>query len=214
VRGKASAPTEFGSKLSAGLVDGSAFLDRLDWDPYNESGDLVAQVEAFRRRFGHYPESVHCDKIYRSRDNRKFCKKHGIRMSGSPLGRPVEETTDNAAELHEKACLRHQDELDRIPIEGKFGQGRRCFGLARIMARLSRTCETVIAVTFIVMNLEKWLKQVLLSLFASHGAEGERSLALKSALEPVCQVLAGLGRVCSPKAGRFIKERGSLLLSA
>ena len=214
VRGKASAPSEFGSKLSAGLVDGSAFLDRLDWDPYNESGDLLAQVEAFRRRFGHYPESVHCDKIYRSRDNRKFCKKHGIRMSGPPLGRPVKETTDNAAELHEKACLRHQDELDRIPIEGKFGQGKRRFGLARIMAKRSRTCETVIALTFIVMKLEKWLKQLLLSLFASLGAEGERSLALKSALEPVCQVLAGLGLLCSPKAGRFIKERGGLLLGA
>ena len=193
VRGKASAPTEFGSKLSAALVDGSAFLDRLDWDPYNESGDLVAQVEAFRQRFGHYPESVHCDKIYRTRANRKFCKERGIRMSGPPLGRPVKKTADNAAELHEKTRQCRQDELDRIPIEGKFGQGKRRFSLARIMAKLSRTSETVIAVTFIVMNLEKWLRQVLLSLFALFETQGERSQGLKSPLERVCQVLADLG---------------------
>jgi hypothetical protein len=42
---------EFGAKLSASVVDGAVFLDRLDWDPYNESGDLVAQVEAYKQRF-------------------------------------------------------------------------------------------------------------------------------------------------------------------
>lgn len=196
VRAKASAPTEFGSKLSASLVNGSVFLDRLDWEPYNESGDLIAQIESFRRRFGHYPESVHCDKIYRTRNNRNFCKKHGIRMSGPPLGRPVKETADNAAQLHKKAQQHYQDELDRIPIEGKFGQAKRRFGLARIMAKLSRTSETVIAMIFIVMNLEKWLRQVFLSFFASFGTEERGSQVLKFVLERFFQLLARFKRVC------------------
>ncbi len=166
VRGKTSAPTEFGAKLSASLVDGSVFLDRLDWDPYNESGDFTAQVEAYRQRFGHYPESVHCDKIYRTQENRKFCKKHGIRMSGPALGRPPKATAANAHARREKARQRYQDEVDRIPIEGKFGQSKRRFNLDRIMAKLVQTSETVIAIVFIVMNLEKRLVELLLSIFA------------------------------------------------
>jgi len=157
VRGKASAPCEFGAKLSVSLVDGSVFLDRLEWDPYNESGDLVSQIEAYKQRFGCYPKSVHCDKIYRTRANRKYCKERGIRLSGPPLGRPPKQTAENAAELKRRKRQQRQDELDRIPIEGKFGQGKRRFGLNRIMAKLAHSSETVIAIIFIVMNLEKWL---------------------------------------------------------
>jgi hypothetical protein len=82
VRGKAGKPVEFGAKLSASCVQGCVFLDRLSWDNFNESGDLIAQVERFRERFGHYPESVHADQIYRTRENLRWCKERGIRLSG------------------------------------------------------------------------------------------------------------------------------------
>jgi len=153
-RGKAGAATEFGAKISASLVDGVSFVDRISWDAYNETGDLVGQIEAYRLRFGHYPESVHADKIYRTRDNRKFCKKHGIRLSGPPLGRPPADVGKKEA----MAKQAREDELARIPIEGKFGQGKRRFSLARIMCKLDITSETAILVAFVVMNLEKWLK--------------------------------------------------------
>jgi len=204
VRGKASAPTEFGAKLSASLVDGAVFLDRLDWDPYHESGDLVVQVEAYRQRFGHYPESVHGDKIYRTRANRAFCKQHGIRISGPALGRPPKVTSENAALLREKARQQHQDERDRIPIEGKFGQGKRRFSLNRIMAKLSQTSETAIAVTFIVMNLEKWLQWAFWTLLA----------LLWERTRPVINVIRGRqrsGKTLYPfAAGRVIAVSKSL----
>ncbi|NOZ40924.1 MAG: IS5/IS1182 family transposase, partial [Planctomycetes bacterium] len=81
VRGKAGRPTEFGAKLSISVVGGFSFVDRRSWDNYNEGGDLIEQIETFRRRFGCYPESVHVDKIYRNRKNRAFCKlsKKGVR---------------------------------------------------------------------------------------------------------------------------------------
>jgi hypothetical protein len=161
VRGKASASTEFGAKLSASLVDGYVFMDRLSWDAYNESDDLQGQVEAYRRRYGYYPESVHCDRIYRTRANRAYCKERGIRISGPPLGRPPKNREENADELKSRKQQQRQDELDRIPIEGKFGQGKRRFSLNRIMAKLSETGETVISIIFIVMNLERWLKASL-----------------------------------------------------
>jgi transposase, IS5 family len=88
VRGKAGKAVEFGAKLSASCFDGFVFLDHISWDNFNESGDLKAQVESFKSYTSYYPESVHVDKIYRTRENRAWCKERGIRISGSPLGRP------------------------------------------------------------------------------------------------------------------------------
>ncbi len=158
-RGKAGASAEFGAKLSASLADGFVFVDRISWDNYNESKDLKCQIETYRRRFGFYPESVHADKIYRNRENRKFCKELGIRLSGPPLGRPPKHIDP---QVKKQA---RQDEVDRIPIEGKFGQGKRRFSLSKIMSKLAMTSETAIAVTFLVMNIEKWLKTTLFCLF-------------------------------------------------
>jgi IS5 family transposase len=164
VRGKAQSPTEFGAKISVSLVNGFSFVDTLSWDAYNESGDLKSQIESYRRRYGFYPDSVHADKIYRSRDNRRYCKERGIRLSGPPLGRPKQITASNKKELQAVKRQHRQDELDRNAIEGKFGQGKRRFTLNRIMAKLAETSEAVIMVSFIVMNLEKLLAGAFLFL--------------------------------------------------
>ena len=161
VRGKAKSNVEFGAKISASLVNGFSFVDRISWDNYNECGDLIAQIENYRHRFGFYPESVHADQIYRTRENRRYCKKHGIRLSGPPLGRPKQMTEANASELKQDRRIHRQDEIDRIAIEGKFGQGKRRFTLGRIMAKLAQTSEATIAISFIVMNLEKILSTLL-----------------------------------------------------
>lgn len=160
VRGKAKASVEFGAKISISVIDGFSYLDRVGFDAYNESSDLVGQVEAFKKRTGHYPESVHADQIYRTRPNRAYCRQHGIRLSGPPLGRPKAD----AAENKERKRQTYRDEVDRIPVEGKFGQAKRRFGLGRIMAKLANTSKTTITVTFIVMNLEKWLLEVFSAL--------------------------------------------------
>ena len=143
VRGKAGAKVEFGAKVSLSLVEGVSFVDRISWDAYNESLDLEGQIEGYRSRFGHYPASVHADKIYRTRDNRRTCKSHGIRLSGPALGRPKKETEQNAEQLKQEKRLHRRDEIDRIAIEGKFGQGKRRFGLSRIMAKLAVTSEVM-----------------------------------------------------------------------
>lgn len=120
---------------------------------YNESGDLESQVEEFKNYTGHYPESVHADKIYRTRENRKFCKEKGIRMSGPPLGRPAKNIDK---EQKKQAQL---DERLRNHIEGKFGQAKRGFSLAKVMAKLPETSITAIAITFLVINLSTLLKE-------------------------------------------------------
>ena len=75
--------------------------------------------------------------------------------------RPYLRERANTEQLKQDKQQQHQDEIDRIAIEGKFGQGKRRFGLARVMAKLAGTSEVVVMVSFIVMNLEKILSGVL-----------------------------------------------------
>lgn len=157
-RGKAGRETEFGAKLSLSVVNGFSFVDRLSWDNYNEGPDLVEQIKTYQRRFGFYPESVHVDKIYRTRANRAYCKAHGIRISGPPLGRPPKHVS--AADKKQAAA----DEAIRNQVEGKFGQGKRRFGLGRIMAKLAGTSAAQISLSFLVMNLQLALVRIFLSL--------------------------------------------------
>ena len=164
-RGKAGADTEFGAKISASVVDGFTFVDRISWNNFNESTDLIDQIEAYKNRFGFYPESVHADKIYRTRDNLRYCKKYGIRVSGPKLGRPPKQTETNKAKIAADKKLARQDEIDRIAIEGKFGLGKRRYSLGRIMTKLGHSSKTAIIMSFLVMNLERWLKAIFLSLF-------------------------------------------------
>jgi len=159
VRGKAGTAVEFGAKLSASCVDGYIFLDRISWDNFNESVDLKSQAEAYKEFTGFYPESVHVDKIYRTRENRAWCKERGIRMSGVPLGRP---RLDVSKEVKKQAS---EDEKMRKAIEGKFGQGKRRFSISRVMAKLPDTSQTAIAITFLVMNLSRILKQMIWAFF-------------------------------------------------
>ena len=80
VRGKAvETMKKMRAKLSVSCFDGYVFLDHISWDNFNESTDLKVQIESFKDYTGYYPESVHVDKIYRTRENRAWCKERGIK---------------------------------------------------------------------------------------------------------------------------------------
>jgi len=152
VRGKAGHETEFGAKLSISMVDGHATIERLSWENYNEGCDLIEYAERYRKRYGFYPAVILADKAFRTRDNLAFCKRNGIRLSGPPLGRP-KATADPQAQKIER-----MDSADRNAVEGKFGEGKRRYGLARIMTKLKETSETSIHLQFLVMNLMHHLR--------------------------------------------------------
>ncbi len=161
VRGKASAKTEFGMKLSISVVEGRSMVERMSWNNYNEGGDLIRDIERYRVRYGSYPESVHADKIYRTRENRMWCKDRGIRLSGVPLGRPPKDPEKNRARRKQQK----EDEGIRNAVEGKFGQGKRRYGLNRVMARLADSSQTVVSIIFLVMNLDRLLSGSFLRFF-------------------------------------------------
>ena len=154
VRGKAGKSAEFGAKLSVSLTkSGIATVDRIGWDAFNESEDLEMQVERYKEVHGHYPESVIADPIYGTRANRKWLADKRIRYCGKPLGRPRKETPENKEELKKEKKQRQADYRERIPIEGKFGQGKNGYGLGYIRAKTARTSEAWIRSIFLVMNL-------------------------------------------------------------
>ena len=159
VRGKANKSAEFGAKLSVSLTtSGIASVDRISWDAFHEGGDLPAQVEAYKQRYGYYPQSVLGDTIYGTRENRRYLKEKGILFSGKPLGRPPKMTEENQADFKQLQKQRREDYRQRIPIEGKFGQGKNGYNLNYIRAKTARTSEAWINSIFLVMNLMVLLK--------------------------------------------------------
>lgn len=72
--------------------------------------ERIEAIERFRERTGYYPERVLADQIYRTRENRCYCKEHGIRLSGPKLGRP------SATAIVDKK-QEYQDNTDRIEVE-------------------------------------------------------------------------------------------------
>ena len=116
---------------------------------------------AYRRRHGHYPEVICADQIYRTRSNRAFCQRHGIRLSGPRLSRPKNDPELVAAEKQQFM----DDQRQRNAVEGKIGQGKRRYGLDLIREKLTVTQGSTIAINVLVMNLQKLL-ELLFVLFA------------------------------------------------
>lgn len=156
VRGKAHANTEFGAKLHISLVNGYARIERLDFESYNESEDFWKAVYRYHARYGHWPERILADKIYRNRQTLAFCKEHGIRLSGPALGKPPKDR--KLSRLVKKQ--EYQDSCDRNEVEGVFGTGKTAYGLSRISVRLEDTSCCVISMALLLMNLMKALRSL------------------------------------------------------
>ena len=160
VRGKMTADVEFGAKVSVSVVDGYIRIEHLSWEAYNESTTLKETVERYKAQMGFYPQRILADKIYRTRDNLQYCAKHHIHMSGPKLGRPPKDKA-----LYAQQCRDERREAgERNQVEGKFGTGKRCYGLDRLTSRLQGTCETQIHMIVLTMNLWKRLKAFLYQL--------------------------------------------------
>lgn len=114
-------------------------------------------VERFRERTDYYLERVLADQIYRTRENRNYCKDHGIRLSGSKLGRPSAN-----AKIDKKQ--EYLDNTDRIEVERTFSLSKRCYGMDCITTKLEETQLASIALSVFVTNLFKVQKRILFAL--------------------------------------------------
>ena len=162
VRGKQTADVEFGAKVEMSIVDGFLRIEDLRWDAYNESTTFQESVESYRKAYGHYPERVLADTIFRTRENMRYCKEHGIHLNGPKLGKPY---ADPAIQKQQKK-LEWQESGERGEIERNFGVGKRRYCLDRIVTKLKETSEVMIHASVLYMNLRKKLR-LLLRLFFS-----------------------------------------------
>lgn len=128
----AGKPVEFGAKLDISVADGWTRLERFSFDAYNEAENLPMMAERFREREGHYPSRILADKIYRNREKLRYCKEHGIHLSGPALGRPKgDEARDRSQNF--------LDECERVEVERRFSLAKRKCGLGLIMTKLRGT---------------------------------------------------------------------------
>ena len=148
VRGKANAKVEFGAKLDISICDGWTRLEYFSFDAYNESTLLKDMIERYKNRTGHYPERVLADKIYRNRENLRFCKSLGIKLSGPALGRPKKEDIRDRKQ-------NYRDEAERVEVERKFSLAKRKCGMGLIVTRLKETTCHCIAMSVLLLNLKK-----------------------------------------------------------
>ena len=157
VRGKQGKKVEFGSKILCAIVKGYyGIINKFSWDAFNEGSHVIEGVEQYKELYGYYPETVIGDRIFITRENKKKLESMGIRLSGKDLGRKTEEK--KAKELKR---MKKEQRL-RVRIEGKFGQAKNGYELNRIRMRKSSTSESEIALTFFVMNLIRYAKEVFL----------------------------------------------------
>lgn len=155
VRGKAGSDVEFGCKVMTSVVNGYTFIEKLDFDSYNEGILLQEAVEQYFRRFGCYPEAVLADSIFRNRENLAWLKLRGIRISGPKLGRKPKVVDPEIKKIE------RTDNGERNAVEGSYGVGKRKYGLDLIKAKLEDTAKSVIILQFLVMNLDRRLRSFL-----------------------------------------------------
>ena len=151
-RDKARNPTEFGQKITFSVVNGFTFIGKQSFDNFNEGKKLIECVEEYYDRFGFYPEAVIADQIYRTRENRAYCKGHGIRLTGPPLGRKKKDSEDSEREQA------YADSCDRNTVESRNGIAKRRFGLELIMCWSKENALTEAAHNVMAMNVAHLLR--------------------------------------------------------
>lgn len=191
VRGKQNADVEFGSKVEMSVVDGFLRVEDMRWDAFNESTTLKASVESYRKAYGHYPERILADTIFRTRENLRYCRKRGIHLSGPKLGKPPADEAVYRQQLKQE----WMESGERGEIERDFGVGKRRYSLGCIMTKLKHTSEVAVRLVVLTMNLRKRLK-LLFVYFSSARLWAEIRLSLSAHLGRFCS-FARLLSLCS-----------------
>ena len=144
------------------------------WDAYNESSDLVTQMELYKKRFGMLPQEVQADKLYLGKENRKYIKACHVDCYNHPLGRPPKEENDEHAEDKRRAVG------ERNWIEATFGISKRVYRANDIRAKLNDTADTLIGACFFAKNMMKFLRGLLCFFFEKTGSRDfKKSIIVK-----------------------------------
>lgn len=128
IRGKEVKSVEFGAKVNKIQVDGINFIQRLDFNAFNEGTCLRNSIFLARRLFGRV-DVVGADAIYATNKNRKYCTGQGISTDFKRKGRA-------GRYENERILLARNVRKERATrLEGSFGNEKNHYLLHRIGAR-------------------------------------------------------------------------------
>ncbi|MCB1858362.1 MAG: transposase [Gammaproteobacteria bacterium] len=129
-----------------------------DWEINDVAGFRCSHGTAVRRIAVSGTDVVSRDPIHKTGANRHYLKGIGIRFAGKPLGRPKKVMEENQEALRQERAKRWEEYLQRIIIEGKFGQGKNGCRSYYIRAKRADTSVAWINNIFLVMNLQFLLR--------------------------------------------------------
>jgi transposase, IS5 family len=123
VRGKENKPVEFGAKAHILQVDGLTFIDKLDFNAFNECTRLRLSIAKHTRFFGP-AKQLGADRIYATNSNRRFCTAKKIftsfpKKGSKKLSRP------------EKILSSEISKQRATVMEGVFGTNKDFYGLRK-----------------------------------------------------------------------------------
>lgn len=159
VRGKAGSAVEFGAKVNLSLTEKYTMVDHSSFDAFHEGNGLISILESYKTRYGYYPEYALVDQIYLTRPNRSYMKKHNIKHTGKPLGRPKKDAPKPTARERKK-------NNERNHIEGKIGQAKLKYGMDRLRTKLQQTSYCAINLIALAMNMVTLQKGVFGHIYA------------------------------------------------
>ena len=110
---------------------------------------MISAIERYKERKGHYPERVLVNQIFKNRNNRTYCKAHGIRMYGPALGCPKKNAQNDKKQ-------EYIDNTDRIEVERAFSLAKRKYGLGLITTKLDETTRGSIVLSILAMNVNRF----------------------------------------------------------
>ena len=145
--------------LGAMIIEGYAFTDRHSRDAYNESQDLLLQIQLFKERFGYLPATILADKIYLNRANRDILEDFEVHSYCKPLGRPPKDPPSDEMKFRMAKAIGERNE-----IECSFGTGKRIYRANDIRAKLPDTARCWTGMCYFVKNVMKFLRELCLAL--------------------------------------------------
>jgi hypothetical protein len=131
VRGKENKRVEFGAKVHKIQLDGISFIEKLDFDAFNEGIRLKTAIGRARSLAGKITR-IGADAIYANNKNRRYCTQNNIFTDFVPKGRKGKLEA-------QKKILRKAITKERVSrLEGSFGNEKNAFHLRKIKARTEK----------------------------------------------------------------------------
>lgn len=128
VRGKEVKAVEFGAKVNKIQIDGINFIQRLDFNAFNEGTCLRNSIFMARRLLGRV-DVIGADAIYATNKNRRYCSSKKISTDFVRKGRA------GKYEAERKMLAKNVKRERATRLEGSFGTEKNHYMLHRIGAR-------------------------------------------------------------------------------